>query len=600
MRISVLKHRATLLAAVVALTITPAVASQYQWSDVERVVVFGDVHGAYGAMRQMLLSLAIIDERDQWIAGATHLVSLGDLLDRGGESRQTMDLLMQLQAQAPRAGGRVHVLIGNHELMNLTGDLRYVSVDEYRAFADDEEASDRAAALQGFHIDRGGETAAAVASTDADFAALYPPGFFAHRKAFSRQGKYGSWLLAQNVLLVINDTAFAHGGFPLWLADHTLGDINQRFQSELRELLELGERLVGEHRYPRWTDLLDPSSLPQLDERSGSSFPWARFTDLQNSPLFGVEGPAWYRGTAQCHPLIERSRLLRVLDKLQLERVVLGHTPTADRRIQQRFDGQVILADTGMLASYYHGQPAAISISGSALTALYPVEESSSRIVSSPDRLYHSSELEKAFADALNDSDTTPASADGQLSSLNIDGAHRQVRFHSGSTREVKLALAAYRLDRELNLGVVPLTVSSDSPRGTYNLLPGSFLTETERAARGLTRPNPCGRVNDYQLMYAFDALIRNVARTSDSILYDQATWELQITGYTGAFGNATSFPDYLQSVPAVIPKGFADTLSSLNAKVLDKVLGDLLSARQRRGVLARRDKLLATWRIAD
>ena len=52
------------------------------------------------------------------------LVSLGDLLDRGAESRKVMDLLMKLQSQAPASGGHVHVVIGNHELMNLTGDMR--------------------------------------------------------------------------------------------------------------------------------------------------------------------------------------------------------------------------------------------------------------------------------------------------------------------------------------------------------------------------------------------------------------------------------------------------------------------------------------------
>ena len=63
--------------------------------------------------------------------GEAHLVSLGDLLDRGNDSRAVMDLLMRLQEQAQQAGGRVHVVFGNHEQMNLIGDLRYVSADEY-------------------------------------------------------------------------------------------------------------------------------------------------------------------------------------------------------------------------------------------------------------------------------------------------------------------------------------------------------------------------------------------------------------------------------------------------------------------------------------
>ena len=61
-----------------------------------------------------------------WAAGRAHVVSLGDLLDRGADSRKVMDLLMRLQGEAAAAGGQLHVVLGNHEAMNLLGDLRYV------------------------------------------------------------------------------------------------------------------------------------------------------------------------------------------------------------------------------------------------------------------------------------------------------------------------------------------------------------------------------------------------------------------------------------------------------------------------------------------
>ena len=62
-------------------------------------------------------------------------MSLGDLLDRGGDSRKVMDLLMRLQREASAAGGQMHVVLGNHEAMNLLGDLRYVVAAEYAAYA---------------------------------------------------------------------------------------------------------------------------------------------------------------------------------------------------------------------------------------------------------------------------------------------------------------------------------------------------------------------------------------------------------------------------------------------------------------------------------
>ena len=82
--------------------------------------------------------VGVIDADFNWSGGKTHLVSLGDLLDRGPESRKVVELLMKLDGQAEKAGGAVHLALGNHEVMVMTGDLRYVSAAEFAAFAGDE------------------------------------------------------------------------------------------------------------------------------------------------------------------------------------------------------------------------------------------------------------------------------------------------------------------------------------------------------------------------------------------------------------------------------------------------------------------------------
>ena len=103
-----------------------------QWSGIDRVVAFADVHGAYAELLPLLRETGIVDAQDHWAAGQAHLVSLGDLLDRGADSRKVMDLLMRLQGEAQAKGGQVHVLLGNHEAMNILGDLRYVDVRRIR------------------------------------------------------------------------------------------------------------------------------------------------------------------------------------------------------------------------------------------------------------------------------------------------------------------------------------------------------------------------------------------------------------------------------------------------------------------------------------
>jgi hypothetical protein len=84
-------------------------------------VAIGDVHGALDEFVVVLRGVELVDEELNWIGGRTHLVSLGDLVDRGDYGRQVMDLVMRLQAEAEAAGGAVHIVLGNHEVMNLVG-----------------------------------------------------------------------------------------------------------------------------------------------------------------------------------------------------------------------------------------------------------------------------------------------------------------------------------------------------------------------------------------------------------------------------------------------------------------------------------------------
>lgn len=120
-----------------------ATANPWQFDDVERVVAIADIHGAYEPMVATLRNAGVIDDERNWSGGESHLVIVGDILDRGSDSRDAMDLLMQLEDQADAAGGKVHVLIGNHEAMNLVGDLRYVAKDEFAAFVGEESAEER-------------------------------------------------------------------------------------------------------------------------------------------------------------------------------------------------------------------------------------------------------------------------------------------------------------------------------------------------------------------------------------------------------------------------------------------------------------------------
>jgi len=210
-----------------------AQVDEWHFSGVDRIVAVSDIHGAYDALVATLQEADVIDKKLAWSGGNTHFVITGDLLDRGPESRRVMDLIMRLEREAPIAGGRVHQLLGNHEVMNLIGDLRYVSDEEYAAFLDFETVEEREFWYQKFRRSKPVDSDEAAVRWEFDQKA--PPGFFGHRRAFRHDGFYGKWLLEKPIMIVINDTAFVHGGVPPYVAESGLSGVNGSLKQELRD-----------------------------------------------------------------------------------------------------------------------------------------------------------------------------------------------------------------------------------------------------------------------------------------------------------------------------------------------------------------------------
>ena len=181
--------------------------AQDTFTGVRRIVAVGDVHGDYDRFVGLLQRAGVVDARGQWSGGDTHLVQTGDVLDRGPDSRRAMDLLMRLETQAISAGGRVHALLGNHEVMNLQGDLRYVSDGEFAAMGDGP---------------RGAPVPSAPVNAHAKLTA-----------AFSATGVYGRWLRKHNTILKLNGTLFMHGGLSARYSQLSLKQLNDAVRAEL-------------------------------------------------------------------------------------------------------------------------------------------------------------------------------------------------------------------------------------------------------------------------------------------------------------------------------------------------------------------------------
>lgn len=98
---------------------------------VDKIFILSDIEANFKAFRELLQVNKVIDEHFNWIFGEGHLVLTGDFFDRGNQLSEVLWLIYSLEEQAKAAKGYVHFILGNHEIMNLNGDLRYVHPKYY-------------------------------------------------------------------------------------------------------------------------------------------------------------------------------------------------------------------------------------------------------------------------------------------------------------------------------------------------------------------------------------------------------------------------------------------------------------------------------------
>jgi diadenosine tetraphosphatase ApaH/serine/threonine PP2A family protein phosphatase len=314
-------------AVLVTLGLRPlAAASPCEWNGIDRIIAVGDVHGAYDRFLEILKIAGVLDADAHWAAGHAHVVQLGDIVDRGPESRKVLDFVRRLEREAQTAGGQLHLLLGNHEVARMLGDLRLTMAGEYAAFATADSVTVRDSYLKTLkpgHLDR------------EQLIQQTPPGFVELRQAFGRDGEYGRWLRQLPVTIKIDGFQFVHGGISPAVAPLGCQAINDQVRREM-------------------TNDLDKTRAAPL-------------VTLAARP----DGPLWYRGLAQ-EPDTFAPQIDEILAKAHARAIVVGHTVTPSGRITTRFDGRVIEIDTGMQPAYVQGgRASALEIRNGEATAIY-------------------------------------------------------------------------------------------------------------------------------------------------------------------------------------------------------------------------------------
>jgi Calcineurin-like phosphoesterase len=313
------------LATVLALAI-PATAAP-----LHRVVAIGDLHGDFSAWRDALRAASLVDHDGHWSGGDTILVQTGDAVDRGPNSLEIIQDLMRLQKEAARAHGQLIAMVGNHEAMNLTGDLRYVSAADYAGYADSRSA------LRRENVYNSNKTAIEMAYRQRDpqmsgeaikkaWLEAFPLGRIEHQIAWSDHGEIGRWVVKNPVVVLLDGTLFVHGGISPAYVDQTLAQINARAAAALAARNSDTTAITNDENGPLWyRGLAQP-----LASTSGETL--AATTPAMIQPA----------GEAQLDTL---------LSAYGARRIVVGHTPILSG-IAFFQDGKLICIDTGISAAY--------------------------------------------------------------------------------------------------------------------------------------------------------------------------------------------------------------------------------------------------------
>lgn len=308
----------------------------------QRIIAVGDLHGDFSAWQTIARAAGLTDASGHWAAGRTILVQMGDITDREPDSLKIIRSLQQLQREAPRKGGKVVVILGNHEAMNLLGDNRYTTPGEYAAFADSESAARRDRV---FESNRARLEAAYKAQNPAitpdqvraQWMAAHPLGWVEHRLAWQPSGELGRWATGNPAIVKIDGTLFVHGGISAdYARTSTLEAVNARVAKAM--------------------SAADDSPMGILSD-----------------PL----GPLWYRGLAGVDqeaqaeraamkppspPITQDQELTAVLSAYGAQRMVIAHTPDKDG-IQITNNGRLARIDTG-ISRYYGGPLTWLEIAG--------------------------------------------------------------------------------------------------------------------------------------------------------------------------------------------------------------------------------------------
>lgn len=317
-----------------------------------RLVAVPDLHGDLAHARRSFQLAGISEDGERWSAGAnTHFVQTGDVVDRGERSIEIVRVLANLRREAENAGSRVTALLGNHELLTLQGDYRYVAREEIVRLGKDSLESKRL----------GGEEM----GTGYGLRAYWTAGLMAWKKTFAPSTELGDEIRKNRpIATVIGEglcsTLFSHAGLRRsHLKNHgdSIEALNAFAADSIAAVADVETTETKNDAEKTDTTKLDP----------------ARF--LGSLDVFDVESPVWNRFWSDDWDRREGAErdacaeLDSILALVGARRMVVGHT-VQPRGMTTRCGGRLHLIDVG-ISDKYVGRGAAWTCESGTVEAHY-------------------------------------------------------------------------------------------------------------------------------------------------------------------------------------------------------------------------------------
>lgn len=304
----------------------------------KRIIVIGDVHGDWAMTIKALKIGKLIDNDNNWIGGDTILVQVGDQIDRcrysgipcnqkgatnpdEGNDWKLLQYFTKLHYQAQKVGGAVYSLIGNHELMNVKGDFRYVSYEGLREFDNYKKPTSKVT------ITKSGDIRFETTNE------TIKDGNEARRWAFEPGNPVSEFLACtRQVALIIGSNLFVHAGvLPKIAKKYSVKNLNQLMSLYLLDKLD---------KPSEYKDLFDSADYSPL---------WNR--------VFGRMGMQKYKELSKGNdPIEDKKKCAELLNPLEeiysVNKIFVGHTPMMDNGIGSVCNGRVWLTDYGLSKAF--------------------------------------------------------------------------------------------------------------------------------------------------------------------------------------------------------------------------------------------------------